>query len=65
MSLLHDLLDSRLDLRAESLDELRSNIVCLKMMELAAGHESWTMSRQFAVAQHALSSVVHMFWHRW
>ena len=23
------------------------------------------MSRQLAVAQHALSSVVHMFWHRW
>ena len=44
VSLLHDLLDSWLNLCTESLDELRSDIVCCQMMELAGGHESWTMS---------------------
>ena len=65
VSLPHDLLDPRFDLRAERLDELRSDSVSGQMNELAFGHETRAVSCQLTVAYSASSHVVHVLWHSW
>ena len=63
--MLHDLLDPRFDLRAERLDELRSDSACGQMNELAFGHETRAISCQLTVAYSALPHVVHVLWQSW